>query len=52
MSDNEDNLEITLRSLVWMGDSRKNIREFPLIRAKIGRVCAAISASRGNTNGS
>jgi phage-related protein len=29
MSDNEDNLEITLRPLVWMGDSRKNIREFP-----------------------
>jgi phage-related protein len=29
MSDNEDNPEITLRPLVWMGDSRKNIREFP-----------------------
>ena len=29
MSDNEDNVEITLRYLVWMGDSRKNIREFP-----------------------
>ncbi|NJL64581.1 MAG: type II toxin-antitoxin system RelE/ParE family toxin [Methylacidiphilales bacterium] len=29
MSDNEDNVEITLRPLVWMGDSRKNIREFP-----------------------
>lgn len=29
MSDNEDDVEITLRPLVWMGDSRKNIREFP-----------------------
>jgi phage-related protein len=29
MSDNEDNVEITLRPLVWMGDSRKNIRQFP-----------------------
>jgi phage-related protein len=28
MSDNEDDVEITLRPLVWMGDSRKNIREF------------------------
>jgi phage-related protein len=29
MSDSEDVIEIALRPLVWMGDSRKNIREFP-----------------------
>jgi phage-related protein len=29
MVDGEDIIEITLRPLVWMGDSRKNIREFP-----------------------
>lgn len=29
MSDDEDIVEIALRPLVWMGDSRKNIREFP-----------------------
>jgi phage-related protein len=29
MSDSEDIIEITLRPLVWMGDSRRNIREFP-----------------------
>jgi phage-related protein len=29
MVDSEDIPEVPLRSLVWMGDSRKNIREFP-----------------------
>ncbi len=29
MSDDNDIIEIPLRPLVWMGDSRKNIREFP-----------------------
>ncbi len=29
MVDGEDIIEIPLRPLVWMGDSRKNIREFP-----------------------
>jgi phage-related protein len=29
MSDGEDIIEVALRPLVWMGDSRKNIREFP-----------------------
>ncbi|WP_373536222.1 type II toxin-antitoxin system RelE/ParE family toxin [Microcoleus sp.] len=29
MSDSEDIIEIALRPLVWMGDSRRNIRDFP-----------------------
>lgn len=29
MVDGEDLIEIPLKPLVWMGDSRKNIREFP-----------------------
>ncbi|MEG4045231.1 hypothetical protein [Microcoleus sp. Pol17_C1] len=29
MVDNKDTIEVPLRPLVWMGDSRKNIREFP-----------------------
>ncbi|MBD2770837.1 type II toxin-antitoxin system RelE/ParE family toxin [Iningainema tapete] len=29
MTDSEDTPEVSLRPLVWMGDSRKNIREFP-----------------------
>jgi phage-related protein len=29
MVDSEDINEIYLRPLVWMGDSRKNIRSFP-----------------------
>jgi phage-related protein len=29
MNDDNDIIEIPLRPLVWMGDSRKNIREFP-----------------------
>lgn len=29
MVDSEDIPEVPLRPLVWMGDSRKNIREFP-----------------------
>lgn len=28
MNNGEDIIEVTLRPLVWMGDSRKNIREF------------------------
>ncbi len=29
MVDNKDTIEVPLRPLVWMGDSRKNIRKFP-----------------------
>ncbi|NJK77272.1 MAG: type II toxin-antitoxin system RelE/ParE family toxin [Oscillatoriales cyanobacterium RU_3_3] len=29
MSDGKDIIEVPLRPLVWVGDSRKNIREFP-----------------------
>jgi phage-related protein len=29
MTDSDDTLEVSLRLLVWMGDSCKNIREFP-----------------------
>ncbi|WP_267894878.1 hypothetical protein [Nostoc sp. 'Lobaria pulmonaria (5183) cyanobiont'] len=37
MDDGEDITEIPLRSLVWMGDSLKNIRLFPEeVRASVG----------------
>jgi phage-related protein len=29
MADSEDMSEVSLRSVVWLGNSRKNIREFP-----------------------
>lgn len=29
MVDDKDTREVPLRDLVWMGDSRKNIRDFP-----------------------
>jgi phage-related protein len=29
MSDGKDTIKISLRPVIWMGDSRKNIREFP-----------------------
>ena len=37
MTDREENVEIPLRPLVWMGNSRKNIREFPTeVRLSVG----------------
>ena len=37
MSDDEKNIEVPLRPLVWMGDSRKNIRKFPEeVRVSVG----------------
>jgi phage-related protein len=37
MANGEETIEIPLRPLVWMGDSRKNIREFPgEVRVSVG----------------
>ncbi len=37
MTDSEENIKIPLRPLVWMGDSRKNIRDFPEeVRLSVG----------------
>jgi len=37
MADSEDIPEVPLRPLVWMGDSRKNIRAFPQeVRVSVG----------------
>ncbi|MEI2577772.1 type II toxin-antitoxin system RelE/ParE family toxin [Scytonema sp. PRP1] len=45
MVDNEDVSEIPLRPLVWMGDSRKNIREFPEnVRASVGYALQLVQA--------
>ncbi|MBW4621204.1 MAG: type II toxin-antitoxin system RelE/ParE family toxin [Cyanosarcina radialis HA8281-LM2] len=45
MTDREETREIPLRSLVWMGDSRKNIREFPEeVRASVGYALQLVQA--------
>ena len=45
MTDREENVEVSLRSLVWMGDSRKNIREFPeKVRVSIGYALQLVQA--------
>lgn len=45
MSDSEENIEVPLRPLVWMGDSRKNIREFPEeVRTSVGYALQLVQA--------
>lgn len=41
----DDIIEVPLRPLVWMGNSRKNIREFPeQVRASIGYALQLVQA--------
>jgi phage-related protein len=45
MADSENIPEIPLRPLVWMGDSRKNIRAFPQeVRAAVGYALQLVQA--------
>jgi phage-related protein len=45
MIDSEDTNEIYLRPLVWMGDSRKNIRSFPdEVQASVGYALQLVQA--------
>jgi phage-related protein len=45
MVDSEDTSEIYLRPLVWMGDSRKNIRSFPdEVQASVGYALQLVQA--------
>ncbi len=45
MADGEDILEVPLRPLIWMGDSRKNIRAFPPeVRASVGYALQLVQA--------
>ena len=45
MTDNEENIEVPLRPLVWMGNYRKNIREFPSeVRLSIGYALQLVQA--------
>ncbi len=45
MTDDEDIIEVPLRPLVWMGNSRKNIREFPeQVRASVGYALQLVQA--------
>jgi phage-related protein len=45
MVDGEDTNEIYLRPLVWMGDSRKNIRSFPNeVQASVGYALQLVQA--------
>lgn len=45
MVDSEDIPEVPLRPLVWMGDSRKNIRAFPQeVRASVGYALQLVQA--------
>jgi phage-related protein len=45
MIDGEDTNEIYLRPLVWMGDSRKNIRSFPdEVQASVGYALQLVQA--------
>ena len=45
MVDSEDVPEVPLRPVVWMGDSRKNIREFPEeVRASMGYALQLVQA--------
>ena len=41
----DDIIEVPLRPLVWMGNSRKNIREFPeQVRASVGYALQLVQA--------
>ncbi|MBD2196898.1 MULTISPECIES: type II toxin-antitoxin system RelE/ParE family toxin [Calothrix] len=45
MTDEQDIIEVPLRPIVWMGDSRKNIREFPeQVRASVGYALQLVQA--------
>ncbi len=45
MTGGEETIEIPLRPLVWMGDSRKNIREFPEeVRVSVGYALQLVQA--------
>ncbi|MDY7004683.1 MAG: type II toxin-antitoxin system RelE/ParE family toxin [Cyanobacteriota bacterium] len=45
MTDSEENIEVPLRPLVWMGNSRKNIREFPTeVRLSVGYALQLVQA--------
>lgn len=45
MTGGEETIEIPLRPLVWMGDSRKNIREFPAeVRVSVGYALQLVQA--------
>lgn len=45
MEQSEDNPEILLRSLVWMGDSLDNLREFPPeVRTAVGYALQLVQA--------
>ena len=45
MADSEEIPEVPLRQLVWMGDSRKNIRGFPQeVRAAVGYALQLVQA--------
>ncbi len=45
MAESEENTEVSLRPLVWMGDSRQNIREFPeKVRISIGYALQLVQA--------
>ena len=45
MTDSEENIEVPLRPLIWMGNSRKNIREFPTeVRLSVGYALQLVQA--------
>jgi phage-related protein len=45
MDDNDDITKVPLRPLVWMGDSRKNIRSFPdEVRVAVGYALQLVQA--------
>jgi phage-related protein len=45
MVDSEDVPEVPLRPLIWMGDSRKNIRAFPLeVQKAVGYALQLVQA--------
>ncbi|MBW4631441.1 MAG: type II toxin-antitoxin system RelE/ParE family toxin [Iphinoe sp. HA4291-MV1] len=51
MVDRENILEVPLRPLVWMGDSRKNIREFPSeVRASVGYALQLVQVGETPTD--
>lgn len=51
MVDREDISEVPLRPLVWMGDSRKNICEFPEeVRAWVGYALQLVQAGETPVN--
>ncbi|NEO52822.1 MAG: type II toxin-antitoxin system RelE/ParE family toxin [Okeania sp. SIO3B5] len=45
MTDREENIEFPLRPLIWMGNSRKNIRDFPTeVRLSVGYALQLVQA--------